>query len=95
MAAPPLARGERHPPEERGSGIRRLVPYTQFLAKISEDYVGPVLGDLQSRGAWLEKVEEHGTERWISGRVPLDKVLDYERELRLIVRNRSAEVLLM
>jgi len=55
----------------------------------SEDFVGEVIGDLNSRRGHIEAMEDRGNSRVIRAKVPLSEMFGYVNELRSMTQGRA------
>ncbi len=66
-----------------------LEPVMKVEAVTPEDHMGAVLGDLQARRGRIEKIETHGTTKFIDALVPLAKMFGYTTDLRSLSQGRA------
>ncbi|MHC4471434.1 MAG: elongation factor G, partial [Planctomycetota bacterium] len=73
----------------REAGTTILEPRVQFLVEVPDEYLGDVIGDLQSRRAEVENLEMNGSVRRIRGRVPVGELFSYSTTLRSLTQGRG------
>jgi elongation factor G len=66
-----------------------LEPIMRFEVITPEDYLGDVIGDLNSRRAKIEAIKHKGNARMIEGLVPLSEVFGYATALRSLTQGRA------
>ena len=66
-----------------------LEPIVNIDIEIPEEYMGDVIGDLNSRRGRVLGMETKGTHQIIKGQVPLAEVLTYAPNLRSITSGRG------
>ncbi|SRR5260221_6997497 len=66
-----------------------LEPIMAVEVAVPEEYIGNVIGDLNSRRGRIESMELRGASRIIKGRVPLSEMLCYASDLRLGTQGRA------
>ncbi|MGH2469322.1 MAG: elongation factor G, partial [Chloroflexota bacterium] len=66
-----------------------LEPVTSVEVTASEDFVGEVIGDLNSRRGHIEAMENRGNTRVIRALVPLAEMFGYVNELRSMTQGRA------
>jgi elongation factor G len=54
-----------------------------------EDFLGPVIGDLNQRRGQIHDVGARGPKRVIDARVPLQKMFGYSTDLRSLSQGRA------
>jgi len=66
-----------------------LEPVMKFEVVVLEEYMGDVMGDLNSRRGRIENIEIRGVSRVILGYVPLSEMFGYATELRSRTQGRG------
>ena len=66
-----------------------LEPIMRFEVQVPEDYLGEVLGDLQSRRAQIQRLEPAAGSSRIAGIVPLSEMFAYATRLRGLTQGRG------
>jgi elongation factor G len=66
-----------------------LEPVMKVDVTAPEDYMGDVIGNLNSKRGHIEGIEEHGTSRVIHAHVPLAEMFGYATELRSMTQGRA------
>jgi elongation factor G len=66
-----------------------LEPVMKVEVTSSEDFVGEIIGDLNSRRGHIEAMEDRGNSRVIRARVPLSEMFGYVNELRSMTQGRA------
>jgi elongation factor G len=66
-----------------------LEPIMKVDVTVPEDYMGDVIGDLNSRRGKIEGMEAHGTSQVIHGFVPLAEMFGYATDLRSKTQGRG------
>jgi len=67
-----------------------LEPVMKFEVVTPEDYMGPIIGDLQSRRAQMTENEQRGNARVIRGSVPLAEMFGYATTVRSLSQGRAS-----
>lgn len=67
-----------------------LEPIMSLEAVTPEEYLGDVIGDLNSRRAKIESVIQKGTSKVIKGSVPLSEVCGYATAIRSLTQGRAS-----
>jgi elongation factor G len=67
-----------------------LEPVMKFEVVTPEDYMGPIIGDLQSRRAQMTENENRGNARVIRGTVPLATMFGYATTVRSLSQGRAS-----
>ncbi len=67
-----------------------LEPVMKFEVVTPEDYMGPIIGDLQSRRAQMTENEQRGNARLIRGVVPLAEMFGYATTVRSLSQGRAS-----
>lgn len=67
-----------------------LEPVMKFEVVTPEDYMGPIIGDLQSRRAQMTENEQRGNVRAIRGTVPLAEMFGYATTVRSLSQGRAS-----
>jgi elongation factor G len=67
-----------------------LEPMMKFEVVTPEDYMGPIIGDLQSRRAQMTENEQRGNARAIRGIVPLAEMFGYATTVRSLSQGRAS-----
>lgn len=78
-----------------GDGLRRgasvlLEPIMKIEVIVPEEYLGDVIGDLNSRRAKLEALNQKGNTKIINGLVPLAEVFGYATAIRSLTQGRGS-----
>jgi elongation factor G len=68
---------------------RRLEPIMAVEVAVPEDFLGPVLGDVNARHGQIEDVGSRGLLRVISAKVPLRQLFGYSTDLRSLSQGRA------
>jgi elongation factor G len=66
-----------------------LEPVMRVEVVVPEEYMGDVMGDLNSRRGRIQSMEAHGSTQIISARVPLSEMFGYATELRSRTQGRA------
>ena len=74
--------------EER-CGMVLLEPIMKIVVTTPEDYLGSVIGDLNSRSGVVEQITDEGLEKQVQARVPLRTLPAYATTLRSITSGRG------
>ncbi len=67
-----------------------LEPIMSFEVVTPEEYLGDVIGDLNSRRAKIESVDQRGSAKVIKGLVPLGEVCGYATSIRSLSQGRAS-----
>ena len=73
----------------RHAEVRLLEPVMRVEVTVPEQYVGDVIGDLNSRRAEITEMAHRGKLRVVHGRVPLAEMFGYATALRSITQGRA------
>ncbi|MBH51680.1 MAG: elongation factor G [Chloroflexi bacterium] len=68
-----------------------LEPYMQFEVTTPAEFLGDVLGDLNSRRARVMQVEGEGEYQYIRGTIPLGETFGYTTTLRSLTQGRASQ----
>jgi elongation factor G len=68
---------------------RFLEPVMKFEVLVPDDYVGDVIGDLNSRRANISEISERLNLKVISGSVPIAEMFNYSSKLRGMTAGRG------
>ncbi|HEY7808655.1 MAG TPA: elongation factor G [Croceibacterium sp.] len=71
------------------SGIRLLEPIMKVEVVTPEDYLGPVIGDLNSRRGQIQGQDSRGNAKVVEAFVPLANMFGYVNELRSFSQGRA------
>jgi len=76
-------------------GVKRakpvlLEPVMKFEVVTPDDYMGTIIGDLQSRRAYVQYNEQRGNVRSIRGTVPLASMFGYATKVRSLSQGRAS-----
>ena len=66
-----------------------LEPYMKVEVTVPEDYMGDVIGDLNSRRGRIEGMEDIGGGKMVKGYVPLAEMFVYSTDLRSKTQGRG------
>ncbi len=66
-----------------------LEPIMKVEVTVSEDFVGEVIGDINSRRGHIDSMENRGNTRVIRANVPLSEMFGYVNELRSMTQGRA------
>ncbi len=66
-----------------------LEPIMKLEITVPDEFVGEVIGDLNSRGGKVEQIEKRGPVQIIKGWAPLSKMFGYSTSLRSITQGRG------
>ena len=72
------------------AGIHLLEPVMKVEVRCPEDYMGDVIGDLNSRRGSISGMEMQGTTQVINATVPLAKMFGYATDLRSKTQGRAS-----
>ncbi len=73
----------------RDAGPARLEPIMEAEVVVPEEFMGEVIGDLQSRKGRVEQVEHRGSQRVINALVALRDMFGYSTRLRSLTQGRG------
>jgi elongation factor G len=71
------------------ASAKLLEPYMAVEVVTPEDYLGDVMGDLNSRRGRVEGLEPRGNAQAIRARVPLATMFGYATDLRSMTQGRA------
>ena len=71
------------------AGAVLLEPVMEVEVVVPEDYLGEVLGDLNSRRGRIDQMESRANSRVITGSVPLSEMFGYATSLRSVTQGRA------
>jgi elongation factor G len=66
-----------------------LEPIMSVEVVVPEDYMGDVIGDLNSRRGRVQGMDANGSNQIIKGQVPLAEILKYAPDLRSMTSGRG------
>ena len=72
------------------AGSTLLEPVMKLEVVTPEDYLGAVMGDLQSRRAQIEETAERGKLKVVEARAPLEKMFGYSTAVRSLSQGRAS-----
>jgi len=81
-------RGAMREAAERG-GIKLLEPVMKVEVVTPEDYLGDVIGDLNSRRGQIQGTDSRGNAQAVEAFVPLANMFGYVNELRSFTQGRA------
>ncbi len=70
-------------------GAALLEPIMKVRVMVPEDYMGDIIGDLNSRRGQVEGMDSYGNFRVITAQAPLAEMLEYTRTLRSLTGGRG------
>ncbi len=71
-------------------GNRRIYePTMKFEVQVPEEYLGEVIGDLNSRRSEISDMESRGVTRVLFGKVPVGEIFGYSTTLRSLTQGRG------
>ena len=73
---------------KKGNSIL-LEPIMSFEVVTPDEYLGDVIGDLNSRRAKIESIDQRGNAKIIKGLVPLGEVCGYATSIRSLTQGRA------
>ena len=73
----------------RMAGPALLEPIMRVEVVTPEDYMGDVIGDLNSRRGQVEGMEQRGTSHVVNAKVPLAEMFGYVGDLRSRTQGRA------
>ena len=76
------------------AGPKLLEPMMKVEVVTPEDYMGDVIGDLNSRRGQIEKMEDRGNAKVVSSVVPLANMFGYVNNLRSMSQGRASYTML-
>jgi elongation factor G len=71
------------------AGIVLMEPVMEVEVVTPEDYMGDVIGDINSRRGRIQQMEARGNAQVISARVPLSEMFGYATDLRSLSQGRA------
>jgi elongation factor G len=71
------------------SNRRLYEPMMKFEVQVPEEYLGDVIGDLNSRRAEISDIEARGLTRVLFGKVPVGEIFGYTTTLRSLTQGRG------
>ena len=71
------------------AGAVLLEPIMAVEATTPDDYLGDVIGDINSRRGKVESMEQQGTNQQIKAAVPLSEMFGYATDLRSLSQGRA------
>ena len=71
------------------SGIKLLEPIMKVEVLMPEEFMGDVIGDLNSRRGQIEGMESRGTTQVVRAFVPLAQMFGYVTDLRSMTQGRA------
>ena len=71
------------------SGIKLLEPIMKVEVITPEDYLGDVIGDLNSRRGQIQGTDTRGNAQAVDAEVPLANMFGYVNELRSFTQGRA------
>ncbi len=77
----------------RQAGLVLLEPVMKVEATTPEEFLGDVSGDLSSRRAKIEKIEDRSNVKAIDSQVPLSEMFGYATQLRSLTQGRASFVM--
>ena len=76
------------------AGPKLLQPMMKVEVVTPEDYMGDIIGDLNSRRGQIEKMEDRGNAKVVSSVVPLANMFGYVNNLRSMSQGRASYTML-
>ena len=76
------------------AGPKLLEPMMKVEVVTPEDYMGDIIGDLNSRRGQIEKMEDRGNAKVVSAVVPLANMFGYVNNLRSLSQGRASYTML-
>ena len=73
----------------RKAGVKLLEPVMEVEVTTPEDYMGEVIGDLNSRRGQMESMNQRGNARVVKALVPLSEMFGYVGDLRSKTQGRA------
>jgi elongation factor G len=74
----------------RKAGVKLLEPVMEVEVTTPEEYMGDVIGDLNSRRGQIEGMTSGGNSQVIRAQVPLSEMFGYATDLRSKTQGRAA-----
>jgi elongation factor G len=74
----------------RKAGVKLLEPVMEVEVTTPEDYMGEVIGDLNSRRGQIESMNQRGNARVVKALVPLSEMFGYVGDLRSKTQGRAS-----
>ncbi len=74
----------------RKAGVKLLEPMMEVEVTTPEDYMGDVIGDLNSRRGQVESMNQRGNARVVKALVPLSEMFGYVGDLRSKTQGRAS-----
>ena len=75
--------------------LKLLEPVMRVEVVTPEDYMGDIIGDLNSRRGQIEKMEDRGNAKVVSSVVPLANMFGYVNNLRSMSQGRASYTCLL
>jgi elongation factor G len=73
----------------RKAGVKLLEPVMEIEVTTPEDYMGDVIGDLNSRRGKVEGMTQRGNSQVIRAQVPMSEMFGYATDLRSKTQGRA------
>jgi len=73
----------------RKAGVKLLEPVMEVEVTTPEDYMGDVIGDLNSRRGKVEGMTQRGNSQVIRAQVPMSEMFGYATDLRSKTQGRA------
>ena len=73
----------------RKAGAVLLEPIMRIEVVVPEEYMGDIIGDLNTRRGSIRSMETHGGTQIVNGRVPLSEMFGYATDLRSRTQGRA------
>ena len=73
----------------RKAGVKLLEPIMDVEVTTPEDYMGDVIGDLNSRRGKVEGMNQRGNSQVINAQVPMSEMFGYATDLRSKTQGRA------
>jgi len=73
----------------KAAGVKLLEPIMEVEVVTPEDYMGDVIGDLNSRRGRVEEMTQRGSDRLVRAQVPLAEMFGYVGDLRSKTQGRA------
>jgi elongation factor G len=74
----------------RQAGVKLLEPVMDVEVTTPEDYMGDVIGDLNSRRGKVEGMSQRGNSQVIRAQVPMSEMFGYATDLRSKTQGRAS-----
>ena len=74
---------------EESCGLTLLEPVMRVVVTTPEDYLGAVIGDLNSRAGIIAQIGDEGKDKQVEARVPLRNLSAYATGLRSLTSGRG------